>query len=101
MADVLRRRGAAKGDRVIIYMPMIPEALITMLACARIGAVHSIVFAGFSSTAIASRINDSQCKMLITANEVYRGAKPVKLKEMCCIVMFTQLLCICCCGNYK
>ena len=55
----------------------------SMLACARIGAVHSIVFAGFSSSALASRINDSQCKMLITANEVYRGTKPINLKEVC------------------
>ena len=82
-ANVLKNNGIKKGDRVCLYMPMIPELAIAMLACARIGAVHSIVFAGFSSTAIASRINDSQCKMLITANEVYRGAKPVKLKEMC------------------
>ncbi|WP_062054938.1 acetate--CoA ligase [Aquimarina longa] len=82
-ANVLKNNGIKKGDRVCLYMPMIPELAIAMLACARIGAVHSIVFAGFSSTAIASRINDSQCKMLITANEVYRGTKAVKLKEMC------------------
>ncbi|GGX25282.1 acetate--CoA ligase [Aquimarina muelleri] len=82
-ANVLKNNGIKKGDRVCLYMPMIPELAIAMLACARIGAVHSIVFAGFSSTAIASRINDSKCKLLITANEVYRGAKPVKLKEMC------------------
>ncbi|GAA3512711.1 acetate--CoA ligase [Aquimarina addita] len=82
-ANVLKNNGIKKGDRVCLYMPMIPELAIAMLACARIGAVHSIVFAGFSSTAIASRINDSQCKMLITANEVFRGTKPVKLKEMC------------------
>ncbi|MFC5044955.1 acetate--CoA ligase [Aquimarina hainanensis] len=82
-ANVLKNNGIKKGDRVCIYMPMIPELAIAMLACARIGAIHSIVFAGFSSSAIASRINDSSCKMLITANEVYRGSKPVKLKEMC------------------
>ncbi|TYP69993.1 acetate--CoA ligase [Aquimarina intermedia] len=82
-ANVLKNNGIKKGDRVCLYMPMIPELAIAMLACARIGAVHSIVFAGFSSKAIASRINDSQCKMLITANEVYRGTKPIKLKEMC------------------
>ena len=82
-ANVLRKNGIKKGDRVCLYMPMIPELAIAMLACARIGAVHSIVFAGFSSAAIARRINDSECKMLITANEVYRGSKRVNLKEIC------------------
>ncbi|WP_029036984.1 acetate--CoA ligase [Salinimicrobium xinjiangense] len=82
-ANVLKNNGIKKGDRVCLYMPMIPELAIAMLACARIGAVHSIVFAGFSSAAIARRINDSECKMLITANEVYRGAKKVNLKEIC------------------
>lgn len=82
-ANVLKNNGIKKGDRVCLYMPMIPELAIAMLACARVGAVHSIVFAGFSSTAIASRINDSKCKMLITANEVHRGNKRVNLKEMC------------------
>ena len=82
-ANVLKNNGIEKGDRVCIYMPMIPELAIAMLACARIGAVHSIVFAGFSSSALASRINDSECKMLITANEVYRGTKPINLKEVC------------------
>ncbi|WZL88781.1 acetate--CoA ligase [Salinimicrobium sp. 3283s] len=82
-ANVLKNNGIKKGDRVCLYMPMIPELAIAMLACARIGAVHSIVFAGFSSSAIAKRINDSDCKMLITANEVYRGSKKVNLKEMC------------------
>lgn len=82
-ANVLKNNGIKKGDRVCIYMPMIPELAIAMLACARIGAVHSIVFAGFSSSAIANRINDSECKMLITANEVYRGSKRVNLKGIC------------------
>ncbi len=82
-ANVLKNNGIKKGDRVCLYMPMIPELAIAMLACARIGAVHSIVFAGFSSSALSSRINDSQCKMLITANEVYRGAKPINLKKVC------------------
>ena len=82
-ANVLKNNGINKGDRVCIYMPMIPELAIAMLACARIGAVHSIVFAGFSSSAIASRINDSQCKVLVTANEVYRGTKPINLKAIC------------------
>lgn len=82
-ANVLKNNGIKKGDRVCLYMPMIPELAIAMLACARIGAVHSIVFAGFSSSAIARRINDSECKMLITANEVYRGSKKVNLKAIC------------------
>ncbi len=82
-ANVLKNNGIVKGDRVCIYMPMIPELAIAMLACARIGAVHSIVFAGFSSAAIASRINDAQCKLLVTANEVYRGDKPINLKAIC------------------
>jgi len=82
-ANVLKNNGIKKGDRVCLYMPMIPELAIAMLACARIGAVHSIVFAGFSSSALSSRINDSKCKMLITANEVYRGTKPINLKQVC------------------
>ncbi len=82
-ANVLKNNGVKKGDRVCLYMPMIPELSIAMLACARIGAIHSIVFAGFSSTALSSRINDSQCKLLITANEVYRGTKPINLKAVC------------------
>lgn len=81
-ANVLKNNGIKKGDKVCIYMPMIPELVIAMLACARIGAVHSIVFAGFSSSAISSRINDAQCKLLITANEVYRGDKPINLKAI-------------------
>ena len=82
-ANVLKNNGIKKGDRVCLYMPMIPELAIAMLACAKIGAVHSIVFAGFSSSALSSRINDSECKMLITANEVYRGKKPINLKKVC------------------
>uniref|UniRef100_A0A2B4RVI6 Acetyl-coenzyme A synthetase n=1 Tax=Stylophora pistillata TaxID=50429 RepID=A0A2B4RVI6_STYPI len=82
-ANVLKNKGIQKGDRVCIYMPMIPELAVAMLACARIGAVHSIVFAGFSSAALASRINDSGCKLLITANEVYRGTKRINLKSVC------------------
>jgi len=82
-ANVLKNKGIQKGDRVCLYMPMIPELTIAMLACARIGAVHSIVFAGFSASALASRINDSECKLLITANEVYRGTKPIDLKAVC------------------
>lgn len=82
-ANVLKKKGIQKGDRVCLYMPMIPELAIAMLACARIGAVHSIVFAGFSAAALASRMNDSECKLLITANEVYRGKKRINLKAVC------------------
>ena len=80
MANVLRDKGINKGDRVCIYLPMIPELAISILACARIGAIHSVVFAGFSSTAIAARINDSQCKLVITSDGSFRGPKSVDLK---------------------
>ncbi|MBL4710246.1 MAG: AMP-binding protein, partial [Flavobacteriales bacterium] len=83
VANVLKNNGIKKGDRICFYMPMIPELAIAQLACARIGAIHSIVFAGFSAKAIASRINDSSCKMLITTNEMYRGTKTINLKEIC------------------
>ncbi len=79
-ANVLKDKGVAKGDRVCIYLPMIPELAIATLACARIGAVHSVVFAGFSATALATRINDSDCKMVITSDGSYRGAKTIDLK---------------------
>jgi len=69
-----------KGDRVSIYMPMVPEAAVAMLACARIGAVHSVVFGGFSAEALADRIVDSNCKTLITANGTFRGAKAIPMK---------------------
>jgi acetyl-CoA synthetase len=82
MANVLREQGITKGDRVCIYLPMIPELAVTMLACARIGAIHSVVFAGFSSTAVANRINDSECKMVITSDGGYRGNKTIELKEI-------------------
>src|SRR3970282_853532 len=77
MANVLREQGIKKGDRVCIYLPMIPELAITTLACARIGAIHSVVFAGFSASAVAARINDCDCKMVITSDGGYRGNKPV------------------------
>lgn len=80
MANVLREQGIKKGDRVCIYLPMIPELAISILACARIGAIHSVVFAGFSSTAVASRITDSECKMVITSDGGFRGNKTIDLK---------------------
>jgi len=80
-ANVLKSLGVQKGDRVAIYLPMIPELAIAMLACARIGAIHSIVFAGFSAKALADRNNDAQAKVLITADGGYRGNKTISLKE--------------------
>ncbi|MFG6551268.1 acetate--CoA ligase [Sulfitobacter sp. 1A16808] len=80
MANVLRDLGVGKGDRVIIYMPMIPEAAYAMLACARIGAIHSIVFAGFSPDALAARVNGCEAKVVITADEAPRGGKATPLK---------------------
>lgn len=80
MANILRTRNVKKGDRVTIYLPMIPEAAYAMLACARIGAVHSVVFAGFSPDSLAQRINDCQSKVIITADEGLRGGKKVPLK---------------------
>ena len=79
-ANVLKEQGIKKGDRVCIYLPMIPELAISLLACARIGAIHSVVFAGFSSTALATRINDADCKMVITSDGSYRGSKTIDLK---------------------
>ncbi|SDB31417.1 acetyl-coenzyme A synthetase [Flavobacteriaceae bacterium MAR_2010_188] len=79
-ANVLKDKGIKKGDRVCIYLPMIPELAISVLACARIGAIHSVVFAGFSSNALATRINDSECKMVITSDGSYRGNKTIDLK---------------------
>jgi acetyl-CoA synthetase len=80
MANVLKAKGITKGDRVCIYLPMIPELAIATLACARIGAIHSVVFAGFSSKALSARINDSECKMVITSDGSFRGAKTIDLK---------------------
>ena len=82
MANVLKKKGITKGDRVCIYLPMIPELAITVLACARIGAVHSVVFAGFSASALASRINDADCKMVITSDGSFRGKKVIDLKSI-------------------
>jgi len=82
MANVLLEQGIKKGDRVCIYLPMIPELAISTLACARIGAIHSVVFAGFSASAVASRINDSECKMVITSDGGFRGNKTIELKSI-------------------
>ena len=79
-ANVLKSQGIKKGDRVVIYLPMIPELAISVLACARIGAVHSVVFAGFSATALSTRINDCDAKMVITSDGSYRGSKTIDLK---------------------
>ncbi|KAM4605343.1 acyl-CoA synthetase short chain family member 2 like [Polymixia lowei] len=81
-ANVLKQMGVKKGDRVAIYLPMIPELVYTMLACARIGAVHSIVFAGFSSESLFERIMDAQSSILVTADGVYRGEKLINLKQI-------------------
>lgn len=80
MANVLREQGIKKGDRVCIYLPMIPELAVSVLACARIGAIHSVVFAGFSASALTSRINDSECKLVITSDGGFRGSKSIDLK---------------------
>ncbi len=81
-SGVLVRNNISKGDRVCIYMPMAPEAVVAMLACARIGAVHSVVFAGFSAQSLSDRINDASCKMIITADGMFRGDKKIELKPI-------------------
>ncbi len=82
-ANVLKANGVKKGDRVTIYLPMIPEAAYAMLACARIGAIHSIVFGGFSPDSLQNRVEDADSKLIITADEGLRGGKPVPLKKNC------------------
>ncbi len=81
-ANVLKQNGAEKGDRICIYMPMVPELAIAVLACARIGAIHSVVFAGFSSSALADRINDAKCKLVLTSDGSFRGSKVIDLKSI-------------------
>jgi len=80
MANVLRKNGVKKGHRVCIYMPMVPELAIAVLACARVGAVHSVVFAGFSASSLADRINDAQAEVVLTSDGAYRGAKQIDVK---------------------
>ena len=81
-ANVLKNNGTKKGDRICLYMPMVPELAIAVLACARIGAIHSVVFAGFSAKSLSDRINDADCNILITADGGFRGAKTIPLKEI-------------------
>src|SRR5213075_1469677 len=81
-ANVLKSLGAKKGDRVAIYMPLVPELAIAMLACARIGAIHSVVFGGFSAESLRDRINDAQCRLLITADGGHRRGGVVQLKQI-------------------
>lgn len=82
MANVLKRNGVKKGDRVCIYMPMIPELAVSVLACARIGAIHSVVFAGFSASALADRINDAGAKVVLTSDGLNRGSKQIPVKRV-------------------
>ena len=81
-ANVLKNNGARKGDRICIYMPMVPELAIAVLACARIGAIHSVIFGGFSAQSIADRINDAECNIVVTADGGYRGNKEIPLKSV-------------------
>ncbi len=81
-ANMLKKFGVKKGDRVCIYMPMIPEVAFAMLACARIGAVHSVVFAGFSAASLADRINDATCSLVLTTDGAYRGSKKIAIKDI-------------------
>ena len=80
-ANVLKKHGVKKGDRICIYLPMVPELAVAVLACARIGAVHSVVFGGFSAKSIADRINDAQCSMVITSDGAFRGSKVIPMKD--------------------
>jgi acetyl-CoA synthetase len=82
MANVLRKNGVKKGDRVCIYMPMVPELAISLLACARIGAVHSVIFAGFSASSLSDRINDAKAKIVLTSDGSYRGTKQIDVKKV-------------------
>ena len=82
LANVLKKHGIKKGDKVAVYMPMVPELALSLLACARIGAVHSVIFAGFSAASLTDRINDAQCKLVLTADGINRGAKQIPAKRV-------------------
>ena len=82
LLERLKDQGVVKGDRIIIYMPMIPEAVVAMLACARIGAIHSVVFGGFASSELASRIDDSKAKLLVTASCGFEPGRTVEYKPL-------------------
>ncbi|EPY80881.1 hypothetical protein CB1_000786001, partial [Camelus ferus] len=82
LANTLKRHGVCRGDRVAIYMPASPLSVAAMLACARIGAVHSVVFAGFSAVSLTGRINDAKCKVVITVNQALRGGRVLELKRI-------------------
>lgn len=90
-ANVLKANGIKKGDRICIYMPMVPELPVAMLACARIGAIHSVVFGGFSAQSISDRISDASCKMVITADGAFRGNKVIPLKEIIDDALLTSI----------
>src|ERR1035437_1457360 len=81
-ANVLKNNGAKKGDRICIYMPMVPELAIAVLACARIGAIHNVVFAGFSAQSLSGRIQDSDCNLVLCSDGAYRGAKSIPIKDI-------------------
>src|SRR5690606_38766532 len=81
-ATVLKNNGVVKGDRVCIYLPMVPELVIAVLACARIGAIHSVVFGGFSAQSIADRITDAECKLVVTSDGGFRAGKVLELKSI-------------------
>ena len=81
-SNALKKKNVKKGDRVIIYMPMVPEAVVAMLSCARLGAIHSVVFAGFSANSLSDRINDSGAKVIITSDGNYRGNKIIPVKKI-------------------
>jgi len=91
-ANVLKNNGAKKGDRICLYMPMVPELAIAVLACARIGAIHSVVFAGFSAKALADRINDATCNIVLCSDEAYRGGKVIPIKSVVDEASLQQML---------
>ena len=93
-ANVLKRNGAKKGDRICLYMPMTPELAVATLACARIGAIHSVVFAGFSAKSLEDRINDATCNIIVTADGAYRKGKPYMLKPVVDVALSEGCECV-------